>query len=464
MSDDADNVSSDPNAAPAPAADPDPSDVNAVQTPPTAAAPANDPQAADPQGDNSGDANPVMLVAAAKGDGTGADPNTVAAPCNISLKVQCGHTSSGIRQTTGDHTQSAMLQLVPSTGQVGTTVGFTCMGGKLKVSGTRQGEGTDTVTATILADSSDGAPNPQIAITTNDPPAESDWVSGLSTTRAIPAPTDEDFWQAGFQAVLWKAFARGNPDDVPVTVVLPTYPSTNFSGSVSTDFLQQLINDFNSSYKSLMSSLPIQVSPQFTAPTGTIQVASGWQEASDVRAFYGWTITLQLNPLFGVALQFSANALALAAMMVDIPPSLSQYLGKIILSFTFGGTVGVAGTFGCTGPDNNGSTCPVSVTGGISVTVAGEAVAGNGVVLAATVKLSATAGISWNGSFVRTTGGGVSLSHNLKFSGITAAISVSTTAFGIESKDAGNVGFTLWAGGQVNLPSYTLLDAAASPN
>jgi hypothetical protein len=395
-------------------------------------------------------------VDAARGDNT----NTTADPVNITLQVQCGHTTSGIRQEAGNPGADGRLMIVPSSGQttVGTTL--TCMGGGLKINATVNSGGTDAMQATISDNSGNGVPNPQIAITQNDPPADSDWVTGMTATQSIPTPGDTGLWLGSAQAATWKVFARGNPDDTPVVVEVDAYPAYSLSGSISTDFFQQMLNDFTDGYKQMMSNLPIQVTPVFQAPTGSLQVSCGWAENTDWQAYYAWKITGQLNPLFGVGVKFSANALALAGMMVDIPPSLTQYLGAIILSFEIDGAVSIGVNYGCTGPSTNtGSFTP---TGGISVTVAGEARAGDKKLASADAILSGTAGINWNGTLTSPSAGGVLLQHNLQFTGVVASFKLNFTAFGVESKNAVQQSFTVWQGGTANLKDYILIDPAGT--
>ena len=409
-----------------------------------------------------GDDSSATTVPVGRGSGDGTGTNAVATPITVAMKVRCGHTSLGIREVDGNPVM-ARLQIVPTTGQTTISDSFSCLGGRLKIGISKVFGGTDTVESTLfLSGGTDesggsGAADPQIAITQNNPPADSDWQSVLTRTTSIPSPDTNSNWTPDAQPTLWQVLGRGHSDDIPVRVQVEAYPSLNVSGSISGDFFKVVAQDINDQMRQLlvlMNQLPVQVVPQIQLPAGTLSVSWGWQENSDWTACHGLTINAQINPLVGVGVQFKVNALALAAMVADVPPSISKYLGAVILGFGISGQINVNGAVIFKGPNVSGSLGP---SGQIDFTVEGEAKAGDPDVIGTGVKLSSTAGIKWTGTLDPPSSGGLVLHQTLTFTGLVGSVSVTLKAFGIE--DTGNQQITIWpAGSPATLQDWHLID------
>ena len=421
------------------------------------------PQPVNANSDQSGgDDASATSVPVGRGAGEGTGTNAVATPITATLQVQCGHTSSGIRQVNGSPTM-ARLQIVPTTGQTTASDTFSCMGGKLRVGITKVFGGTDAVQGSLLLSGGQnesggsGAADPQIAITQNNPPADGDWQNVLTRTASIPTPDAASNWTMDAQPTLWQVYGRGHSDDIPVRVQVEVYPSLNVSGSISGDFFKVVAQDINDQMRQLlvlMNQLPVQVVPQIMLPAGTLSVSWGWQENSDWTAYYGLTINAQINPLVGIGVQFKVNALALAGMMVDVPPSITKYLGAIIFSFGISGQIGVSGSISFKGPNVSGSLGP---TGQIDVTVEGEAKAGDPDVVGVGVSISSTAGIKWSGTLDPPSGGGLVLHQTLTFTGLIGSVKLTLKAFGME--DTSGAQFTIWpAGDPAQLQDWHLID------
>jgi hypothetical protein len=343
------------------------------------------------------------------------------------------------------------------------------MAGQLKISCTQNTGGTDTLQAAIIisgggsgSGSGSGAPVPQIAITQNNPPADSDWQNGTSLSQSIPTPGSTDYWTMNTQPTLWQVFARGNPDDLPQRVQVETYPAYSVSGSVDDSFFKTVSKDINDSCQSVLQAMqgkvPVTICPQIQLPSGTLSVAVGWQENSDWTAVYVLTINAQINPLLGLGVKFSVNALDIAALLVDVPPSITEYLGAIVFSFEISGQISVSGSVTFKGGAVSGSLGP---GGQISITVGAQAKAGNEQVVSADITASLSGGIKWSGTLDPPAAGGLVLHQTIQLTAVTGTITATLTAFGVGGSNQQQT--TLWpASDPAKLPDWTLIDPSSS--
>lgn len=456
----------------------DPADANASPADagaelPEGGAPPDGPtdSSAAPPADDSADPDSASTVAAAKGDGTGDDANTVAGPLDITLQVQCGHTSSGIRQVTGN-TVLSRLQIVASTGQ--SSVSSACSGlqGKLKITASQTMGGTDTVQASLILPS-DGdtagqaaSPVPQIAFTQNQQPADGDWQTETTLSQDITNVDDTDIFTMDVQPTLWQVFARGNPDDLPQRVQLEIYPSNSVKLNVDQTWFDTIKGDFTATMtkvvEGLQQSLPFTITPSLVPPAGSLSISVGWQENSDWTASYVLTIAANLNPLFGMGLNVKVKAIEVAAYLVGVPGWMTKYLGGINLTFGISGQLGVTGNVTFTGPNISGSLGP---TGQIKATVGAEAVIGNTDVkqasIGASVAATASGGISWSGKLDPPSTGGLVLHQTITRDAVVGDLVVTLYAFSIsQSKDSQ---ITFWpASDPAQLPDWSLIDGSSS--
>ena len=454
-----------PGGAPAPSNDPPDGGAPAPSNdPPDGGAPqpvSNDPQdgGAPPGGapppDDGG-----STVPAGRGDGDGGTDgtNTVAGPLTISLKVQCGDTSKGVRSADGSPSMGK-LQIVPTSGQVTDSPNVSILGGQLSFSATIKKAGTDTLQAQVTSYGA-GDPNypsPQIAITQSNPPADSDWTDARNQATIPDPPVDpgKGYAAVGDQPTEWYVFARSHPDDILMGVQVDVYPGTNLSATLSDNFCQAISSRINDALKiatKAFDKLPFTIAPQITLPAGSISIASGWAENSDWTAAFGLSLSLNLNPLLGISVKFTVKALDILGLMVDVPPSVVEYLGGINLSFALGGQISINGTVSFKGPAQTNS---VGASGSVDLTVSGEAVFGDKDVASASVEVSAKGGITWSGTFDNS-GGGLVWHQTLTPNNVVGSFKITLKACTIEESNA--VQYTiLQLGDPVTLPDWQLI-------
>jgi hypothetical protein len=166
------------------------------------------------------------------------------------------------------------------------------------------------------------------------------------------------------------------------------------------------------------------------APSGTLQLSSGWQEYTDTTAYYGWQIVAGLSPFFGASITYTVNLLALAGTAIGVPAYLTQYAAGINIGLQIGGQLNLTDTVAQTGPGviQGGLT----VSGQLWLQLSASGVIGNKEVLSAQIVGAAKSGFTLAVSVSGQSGTGLIMNPSLTWNGLVVSVSVSTSAYGKE--------------------------------
>ena len=104
--------------------------------------------------------------------------------------------------------ETAKLQIVPSSNTSTFAQSLTILS-VLQLSAQCSDSGTDILHAQLADSAGATIPSPQIAITTNNPPADSDWQDGSSTVSVnIPTPASTGVFLGSVTPTSWNVFGK----------------------------------------------------------------------------------------------------------------------------------------------------------------------------------------------------------------------------------------------------------------
>lgn len=161
----------------------------------------------------------------------------------------------------------------------------------------------------------------------------------------VGAKPCESLWPLSAKPTVHTVTGRG-ADGSSRSVQVEVYPSEKYSGTVKVDpnhdLMQQVSEGLEEALRHLCKALPLDLKPELRGPAGSATLTWGWEEVPDSsEARFVFSGAFGLDPIGEVSLTVEVSLLAVAGMLVAIPPVLTKFLGDHLVDVLLGLKFGV---------------------------------------------------------------------------------------------------------------------------
>ncbi|MFC5743002.1 type VI secretion system Vgr family protein [Dyella tabacisoli] len=201
--------------------------------------------------------------------------------CSIkTLDLSCAH---GARHP---DPASRILQVVPNTGALETSVSYKVDSIKVTFSGKKKSGGKDTIKLNGTAVDGSTGPIHTAILRSPSAPTAADFSGGASQSFDVPAPICDSWWPYPFKPDIYYVYGKGC-DDNQLSWTVEAYPSIEYSGTIDVLMFEDLIKKlFGNDNLSTQQKYGLKASISFKGPSGSFSLVWGWSENSDWRAYF----------------------------------------------------------------------------------------------------------------------------------------------------------------------------------